>query len=593
MRKLKIEKSSKKKGLILAVVADEFEAKQVIGLAKSERTIIFCLSLEAEFYLKKTLGTYTNPIYGFMIGANTISAYDYIPINFGIAYSFLGDEYSQFIRDRYAYFLTELDRSLDLANKIIKRYKPSKIIIGDLVYYKGSSVMDGNLKKDAFSLLAKHYKIPHYFLNRQIEKRTFVEIIGKIIRFARLLKRQTVKKSCDLMIVATPRHVIQMGPLIKQISKKVSVTIITYSVSVEVKRRLDKLGIIYFEKERLLDNQIRKALKNKGAELLNQKIWNSFVLPKYSKNVEVTGFVRKKLRRIFYEEMEEIIGDYLTAQKMFSKSLPKLLFTTTDPDPKALTYINAAKKAGVDTLSIQHGISFPIDPPSQTPESKYFVTWSELSLKSIKKNPSFRNKTILIGQSPFHEMSKSLMVQRKKGSRKILFLVAIDILDSTIKSYYLKKLFQELDKFHGDFEIVIRTHPFQNRRNLEALVENGKIKATFDKNINLNDSIMVSDLVIFENTTAGLDAMLTGSPAIYFNPYSGQDFFQVGSTNAAVTIFSQKDIKEKLGRFLSNPSQWADYSKKGKIFAKEYLGLDSNGKSNRLVEIILQKVRRN
>ena len=107
----------------LIVVSNEFEAKQVVEIARGKRNIeIIALSLDAEFYLDQTFSSWQNPLYDLIDKKSSISVYKYLYPNFKISYDFAGDSYYQYIRDRFAYFLTEIDRSIDFASKTIDNY---------------------------------------------------------------------------------------------------------------------------------------------------------------------------------------------------------------------------------------------------------------------------------------------------------------------------------------------------------------------------------------------------------------------------------------------------------------------------------------
>ena len=160
---------------------------------------------------------------------------------------------------------------------------------------------------------------------------------------------------------------------------------------------------------------------------------------------------------------------------------------------------------------------------------------------------------------------------------RILFLTSSKFLMQGKSAYFLKLLFLELEKLNSrKVQLFIRSHPFQNIINLNALSNFSKINCKFVNNMDLKSAIYSANIIIYENTTAGFDAMLSGKPTIYFNPYLSKDTFTAAKNNASLAILSAGDIEKKLIKFIDNKQKWKKYSKNGKRYAQKYLGLDKN-----------------
>lgn len=581
----------KKPPTILAVVSSKNEIEQALTHVEPGSHVEFmALSLEAEFYLKKHLPGWKNPLYNFLNKKSSVAIYKYLSPNFKIAYDFCKNSYYQYVQDRLGYFLTELDRSLDFAAKVIGRIRPELIICGEGQDYKGSSVINGSLKKNALRLVAKSRGINFIELKSPQTYFSLKQELGMALSRLRMSVKQRLPDRCDLLIVATARHVAQMAHIIKGVRKSgISITVLTYNLTLFYKRKLDKLVGDYLEKERLVEGQIKKDAQLIKKMVLKQKAWLTFVHPKYQRNKMVTNFMRQKIKNVFDEEFDEFLTDIPLAKSVIDSLKPKLLLTTTDPDTRVLGFVNYAKETGIRSVSIQHGAYFHVDPPSNAPASDYFITWSLMSKNELFRNPYFKKVQIIVGQSPFHRTLK--FSRRAKRVKKTVFiLTAIDMMDINLKMYYYKKLFSILGKIRPDVEFIIRPNPFQRRDDFVACIQNSTLDVRLDQSANLHDAIKPCDIVIYENTDAGLDAMLLGKPTIYFNPHSGQDFFGVGKTNASMTVLNPTTMESDLRNFLSDDSQWDAFARRGLVFAKKYFGVAK--KRNRIEEIIKSKINR-
>src|SRR3989344_4965829 len=427
---------------ILIIVSDSEQAGQAIKISQKSPTVIMALNLETEYFLKSRINNYDNPIYDFLDKSSTLSQFRYIDDNFDIAYNWYKDfiykqngqhykntfkeiDFYRYIRDRFGYFLVEFERSLNFAERVFAKLNPERIYISEAQDYKGSSVMSGTLKPLALFTLAKIKNIPIMLFKINFNKNSLRMRIGQLLSQARSLNKQTSTEECEVLILANPRHLIAMSRLITILSNNIRTKILTYNVTIDTKRKLDSLYRHYLEKERLFRFDLNLELKKLKNNAKKYKKWNKCQANKYIKQPLVLEFIRGKLKKIIDEEAGEIIQDYLLANKVINQLKPKILITTTDPDSKILPYVDKANKLGTTTINIQHGAFFSVDPPTNVPESKYFITWSRLTRLALTENKYFKKVKMFEWKSPFHYLpyKRSRFVRHRHI--RVLILTAI------------------------------------------------------------------------------------------------------------------------------------------------------------------------
>lgn len=586
---------------ILIIVSDSKQAEQAIKISHKSPAVIMALNLETEYFLKSRVNNYDNPIYDFLDKSSSLSQFRNINDNFDIAYNWYKDfiykqngqhykntfkenDFYRYIRDRFGYFLVEFERSLNFAERVFAKLNPERIYIPEAQNYKGSSVMSGTLKPLALFTLAKTKNIPTTIFKNNSKNNSLRMSVGQLLSQARSLNKQTSTEECEVLILTNPRHLIAMNQIITILSNNFKTKILTYNITADTKRKLDSLYGDYLEKERYFGFDLMVELRRVKNNTKNYKQWNKLTMNKYINRPLVLKFIRNKLKRIIDDEAGEIIKDYLLANKVMSQLKPKILITTTDPDSKILPYVDKANQLGITTINIQHGAFFSVDPPTNVPESQYFITWSRFTRLALTGNKYFRKIKMLQWQSPFHCLPHQSNRFVKHRDIRVLILTAIYIVDVNFRDYYYKALFESLSKVRPKLEIVVRTKSFQDPISLSALSTDNKLDVRLDDNPDLHESIRWADIVIFENTTAGLDAMLLGKPAVYFNPYWGEDFFGLSKYKAAVTILDKNDFA-KIVDLLNNRRVWSEYARRGNKFAKEYFGININ-KGEEIVDIL-------
>ena len=567
----------------LVVLNDSFEAKQ--ALPYLEDSTVLCLSLEAESYIKNVIPDYKNPFHEIILKKIKGGDRSYYQRNFKIAHSWYKEPTFEYVQDSFGYFLTEFDRSLDLASFVVNQFKPERIIIGEQQHYRGFEVIHGNLDSTAISFIAKEKHFPLKFLKIKKEKRSIRSIIGKLIAKTRFNSIDHID-STDIILVIPGKHLVQMIGVVKELEKKVSVIPLTYGLDWSTRKVLKSNFPNLLEKELFKDSKLKQKSRGVLQSIKKDTPWKNFVHPKYKKNKIISTFLQQSLKRIVDEEFERILMDIYLSEYILKNIKPKAILTTTDPDTKVLPYIKTAKKLGITTISLQHGADFTGENPTYYAVSKYFIAWSKMAQHWAIKN--IPGAYALAGHSPFHSIKKT--TRRRIGARfNILLLTTINYYERQVP-YFLSKLLKVLEKQDDKITLTIRTHPSQPLENVAGLLTNKKIKAERDKSTNLDDAISEADAVIFENTTAGLDAMLAQKPVLYFNPYDGDDYFSIES-RGIMTILTDEEIESKISSFFEQRSKWNDFSKKGYKFAIEYLGLTKN-KDAKLAKLIINSFQR-
>lgn len=559
----------------LAIVSNAFEAKQALGLDK-ENTIIIALNLEAQYYLEKKLDNFDNPAYKFLEkGSN--KTYKYLDSRFDFSYKWAGNSYLIYTRDRLGYFLSELDRSYNFSKRLIDYYNPQFIYIGEVKEFPGASVINGSLKTTAMQSLAQEKHIAYKFFKTKKNTFNLRKLIGKAIKLSLTSDPKLPEGKYSLIILAPPARLLELNTIITNLRKmNINIFLLTYNISHDYKKHLDNTftNNAYFYKEKMLTSSIKREAENIFFKIVKKHLWEKFLYQPHKNNLAVTKLLQRKVKYIIENELLESITDDTLSKEFFKKIKADALLTITDPDPKALSFIRAAKRVGIKTLALQHGAMWAPAPKSVCPVSDQFLVWSRISEKWLRAIKGIERKKMVITQSPFHALKKTRDKTSSKSST-ILFLATIVILDNSQISYHLDKLFETLSSLNK--KIVIRLHPFQNSQNYQAIARKYPDNVSLDKNTKLHDSIRSSDLVIYEETTAGFDAMLFKKPTIFFNTYTGEDYFDIQKNKASFPILSENDLLQ-VPQLLKNPKALKKLADEGYNFAIKYLGLDGNGK---------------
>lgn len=106
-------------------------------------------------------------------------------------------------------------------------------------------------------------------------------------------------------------------------------------------------------------------------------------------------------------------------------------------------------------------------------------------------------------------------------------------------------LAKELEKEKIVYKIIIRPHPYENLSNYLKIFKNSK-KIFINYDVDLKKEIYKSLLVIQNNCTTSIDAILLGRKSIYFQPFKSEYLDQKLFLKLSVVCRSHKDIIDKI-----------------------------------------------
>ena len=297
---------------------------------------------------------------------------------------------------------------------------------------------------------------------------------------------------------------------------------------------------------------------------------------------------------------------YDSLDVLFQNSKPKAVFLTYETGPIALAIINACKKNGIKTISMQHGIIAknwkyytvnPLETQSRFgfPIPDKMLLYGNFSKNILLENHFPQDRLEVFGNPEFFnlELKKKILTQsnlRKKygikDNQKIILFTPIVLekeydesekeLDNNLRIWeHLLQNFKNDPNFH----IFLKPHPGENDNSYRKTLENvdcNNANIIFD---NILEIISISDVVITMFSSIIVDALSLGKYVLeinYPNVIDPIEFNKMGKimqsnveniTSNVKQIFnnskntnsifqdSQKIIKEIYGIPEQNPSK--------------------------------------
>jgi len=257
--------------------------------------------------------------------------------------------------------------------------------------------------------------------------------------------------------------------------------------------------------------------------------------------------------------------DILTAEDILKKLNVKKVLVTNE-NGSGRIFIIAAKKLGIKTVAVQHGIIHNYHPLYVYPKKSEFVPLADKTAvfgsfaKSILTEESiYEDKEVEVtGQSRtdiVDRFSRNMLLKNLNitGDRKIILLISQKISRPSIK-LFLEKM-NYLKKDMENLLFLIKLHP--NEKNdgfydfLEAKLGEGA-KVIVTKNIDLYELLSGSDVVVATLSTVILEALLFKKPVVVMDLPGFPDFLNYKMHNVILFAKNSTDLVEKLANVLNN-----------------------------------------
>jgi len=399
--------------------------------------------------------------------------------------------------------------------------------------------------------------------------------------FIRFYDQITIMKISPKIIFVIPSdHAIQLVKIFKELEKsKVPYLAIIHNLTVYDWLKLKISKINFVNRDSFTDDadkrKIDSALNN--LQIRWNKVKKNFKLFNGDKkqNLLLNDYAKLLLNQIVHYEMRSVINDMFIARHILNINYPRILITTTDPDPKVLTFIKYANSKHVKSITIQHGAYVQpsvVDFQSQTALiwGQYFKNWF---IENLKKG----GKELVITGSPFFDNLRIKKAVKTRNEKFVLlFLLSSEATESVYLFEELKNIFRKINSKEIE-KVNIRPHPWQSiEESMLAVDKKSYSKINIAAKKNLLEYIEECDLVVTMNTTAGLVPLILGKPVIYwdFNKSEKLPFKKYSLPNAT----SQRELVDLIKKFMSGSSRISEEARK-EILKSIFYKLD--GKSSK------------
>lgn len=346
-----------------------------------------------------------------------------------------------------------------------------------------------------------------------------------------------------VLLAAHHYHAINIFPLLSFLQKSRLKPLLVGRIGA-AKRILDKNKINYIEFNREI------PFKNLPDFLLTRLkfLLDLIKFLRSKKTFSYCGYnlwpiFKPKLISLFLSDALNLYTHKIFYSKLLSQVQPSLVVAVTN-DSSNQTLITTAKRMGIPTLEIQHGITAGFD--GGYLQSDKFAVWGKIPKDIYAKNGVGLEKMIICGWPGYESYLNRRYIASKINSKNvsIAFLAQAPegmslLFMSKTPEENLEIFFKSISMLGFKTKVSIRLHPRADKSIPFTIAEKYGVKFRLSENETLGELLSKTDIVVGQTTSATLDAIIMHKPVIYLPSMNWPAKFVEGSE----AVFEANDTK--------------------------------------------------
>jgi glycosyltransferase involved in cell wall biosynthesis len=318
--------------------------------------------------------------------------------------------------------------------------------------------------------------------------------------------------------------------------------------------------------------------------------------------------IRKLIKYNMLISFPRLFLTYLISIEAFKKHPRSVLFVFHDQPPYYKTIIHAAKKCGVKSMIIQHGVLSGISGIDKI-DADFYAAWGERAVEYFGgDSDSYSARQIYITGSPRYDEYKLLKDFDKETilndlklprDKKLILIFTEWSQDATIRSSDMQDILMIEAVMNAivnlglneQCHLIIKPHPTGDIRLLEQFCKIKKNVFPYATIIegHLEELLFIADLCVSAYSTCILEAMFFDKPSIIFNNLLLQELVPYVSKGAALGAANEEEMVVAIKTLLQNQEIVKSIIEKQKAFI-EYAAYRLDGKSSERVCKLLEKI---
>ena len=340
-----------------------------------------------------------------------------------------------------------------------------------------------------------------------------------------------------------------------------------------------------------------------------KKLWKSLKgSPKFQNSlaygqINMWPLLKDHFAFLFLKQYPEAVECLDTMDRMLLSERPKALILSDEVGFYGRILVTACRKFNIKTLGIQHGaidenhieyIHADEGPVLPCPIPDVTAVWGEKDKRLIVESGLYSDANVKVTGSPRYDyLAEAGKIYSKDRIHKHFNTTGEKLVSVTTQPFHIfsereqwLRAVASASKQLGNAFFVVKPHPAENPAMHEEICKKyGGANIAVSTDVDTNELIYASDMMITSHSTTGLESLILGTPLMTLNLTGMADPMPYASSGAAVGVYNEEDIAPAIKSMLDGkfPPRMDECIKQ---YIREYAYMVDGKASKRVVSII-------
>lgn len=517
---------------------------------------------------------------------------------------FGGYNLGKYVEEEFAYDAVSIVDEFEVMREISRKEGAEEFIVIEKegAYAKIASLFGGIKTIRYLAVPDFILKIKRRIRNYSLEIRALLSFAINNREFTRTGNSMGGRNKKILFAAFDKSDLLRMLPLI-ELARKKNKEFVVLSNYNDARKVLEEKKMPYVFFGDFLDKNDREVILKKKEELVEK--WKA-IKAGYKKKLLYEGYnlwevLEPQIEYQFYTRFPWIMHYILASRKILQEGI-RIIITTGDMAPRGRSLIMTGREYGIPSLLLQEGATCINDTPRGFIPllSDKIAVWGQSAREYFRDYKVDPKRIVATGCAQFDTYAKPkkadpLLYDKlgiEKNSR--FFVVATQPSDC---GYFMDKERVKLVneainamEYFPDFKLVIKLHPREKENAAWEILRNldnwDEERCRIIRDVDIDELIRASEMVITVTSTAAIDTMLLGVPVINVDIFNcRKEIGMFGKFNAGIIARNKEDLAEAMTKALSKEYR-KKYEKNRKRFLEWYLHKMDGKSSERILNLI-------
>jgi hypothetical protein len=420
----------------------------------------------------------------------------------------------------------------------------------------------------------------------------------------------------DIKTKSTKKNDVILGSIIEKLKEKdynISCIDIDYTNKGNFNVLKEKIRDGWVPFEYYFNGKTKERATKKIKEI--KRIWkklrksNDFKSSLKYKEIKLWPFLESRFKQIFSSAcIYKYVHLIETAKEIIEREKPNVIVMALETGYYARALTLAARKKGVPTIGIQHGVISPTNhayvhkkitvslPSLDCPVPDKTAVYGNYTKKILTKISSYPQGSVIVTGSPRYDLLYNMKkIFNKKDfckkygldtNKKIVLITTQALNNKEEKEKFLRNTVRALNEIKG-VQIVIKPKPDENENFHKKILKEENIKATIIlKNSNTYEAILACDLMMTVYSTTAIEAMILNKSVVIVNLTKEPDQMPYVRFGAAIGVYEVKELLQRVKQVLCDNAIKKELKIKMKKFVDEHAYKIDGKATDRVVKLI-------